>query len=324
MARGDPNTVTEALSQQAFNTKKPSKKRVFYYTIAAILLFVFGAIAGVIVQHNFKIIFLDKPGTYVSFDFIQKDSIGYFFPIQVINTGEKVLHNVSLLTKTCYMEDYHLEKYDEIYPGNFEEFQLRDRTTVQEFQKKWCYPDINFSFSNCDVDIFVLNTTHLYIPPQNCSIYICDICSFQANVDANEFFESKNFSESVFSPRRIDLKITPEDTKIRNISNLNSFPEVGVNFFSGREMCVLEGNCSIAEMNEGSILFDLPKLPVELQLHPKEYNVINFSIDYVNMGAIISEEFKRKRINISIRCYANSPDQCPKEIPFSSLKFVED
>lgn len=318
MNRGDPKNWKEAINQFLFNAKNPSKSRKIFYSMISIIIFFVGVIAGAIIEYNFKINFIDKPGVYVLFGSINKDSLGYYIPIQVINSGQKVLHDVEFKVKTCYMDKFNEQSYDMIPLNNHGDYQLRDRKTFEEIQKKWCYPDINFSFFNCDIKVYILNSTDLYIPPQNCSVYMCDLCAFQGIVNSSDLKEPKVFSSSIFSPRKIEMSVMPDIILNVNISELEPFPQVGFNFFSGKELCILEGNCTVSKINDDSILLYLPSLPVNITLNPKQYRSINFSVNYANFGKIVLEEVERGRANIS--CKSNNSNVCPKEILPENIK----
>ena len=283
--------IKEEFKRHITGTKTPDKGRlawkVIFILVAWIITLIASGYFGYYINEINK-----KPDIFLTFGALDKDLINYFFPVILINSGQKDLTNISLKIKTCYMDNYRQYSYTEMVPSQKELIKFRDDKTFEIMEKKKCGLDYNFSLSGCEIEVFILNETNLYVPPMNCSIYLCDFCEYKSFIKVDEIQETKEFSGRFFSPREIKLTITPQELVDVNISNLKPFSPVRINFFTTGEMCVWDGTCSISQLEPYSIEDFLPRLPVYVTLNPIEpYKSINVSVNYLNLSSIL--EFKK-------------------------------
>ena len=280
-----------SLSEQFFKyftgTKTPDTRRLIEAIIIALIIFILGFLGNIALTK----LLLEKSDAFVSFESLDKDEIGYFFPVNLINSGQKDLTNVELNLKTCYMDKSKLYgPYDKIVKTDNKPIKFRDQESFNLLQKKRCDPDLNFSFTNCEIVVYKLNDTDLYAPPQICSVYICDICNLTANLTAEQFSQSQMFYSRFYGPKEIRLNITPETLLDVNVYNLEKYSPVKLSWFNEREFCIWEGNCSIGKIKQLPAKYFLPELPVYMTLNPnKPYNQINLTVTYLDLDSLLKK-----------------------------------
>ena len=145
------------------------------------------------------------------------------------------------------------------------------------YTKKACGPAENITGEGCKIQVVRINETQHYIPPQNCSIYLCDFISYNATVDAKDF--EKNFEGRFYAPREIPLKVTPDEVlDIANQTVSNAFP-IEFSDYSGQELLIHEGILFPHNLEYGPFL---PLLPDKFQIFLKnESKPLNITVDYL-------------------------------------------
>jgi len=270
--------ISDEAKRYLTGTKKPTRLRLCL-TIIFILL---GLLASGVFGFYLHLYLSDlskQPDLFASVGVLDKDEISYFFPITLINSGQKELSNVMFSFQNCYMEKPMNYKYDLMIPSQIEPIKFRDKKTMDIITKKACMPEYNFSVNDCDVKVYKLNDTNVYVPPMNCSVYICDFCYYSLRVGSDQMNEYKNFSGRFFAPKEIRLKVAPKTILNVSVDSLEEYSPVSFNFFNWKEICMWDGTCSVYELPDYATV---PVFPMDITLNPKDpYQTINITIDYL-------------------------------------------
>jgi len=159
-------SLWEQFLKYVTGTKSPSRERLIGTFIVAVVIFILGFIGQVVLTK----IFLERADVFVSFGPLDKDEINYFFPVNIVNSGQKDLTKVDVSLKTCSGSRSTNIVFDKLVKTQNELIKFRDQTTFDLVTKMPCDPNLNFSFTNCNIEVYKLNDTNLYIPPTNCSV----------------------------------------------------------------------------------------------------------------------------------------------------------
>jgi hypothetical protein len=202
------------------------KKLKELLTISGIILFILGAIVGSVIGFYVNS-YLTEIHKVSDVDFtlgaFDRDESGYYLPLKVTNSGDKDLEDIRVRYQNEYMEHYMEFYIPKLIPTQKETLKLRDEDTISMYTRKPCGPDENITSEGCKIQVVRINEAKHYIPPQNCSFYLCDFISYSATVNATDF--EKKFDGKFYAPREIPLKVTPDEPlDISNQTISNAFP----------------------------------------------------------------------------------------------------
>ena len=258
----------------------------------------------------------EKPDVTAVLEPLAKDEFGLNFPIKIINIGDKPLNELSSRIKNCYMDDYkQLQTIILMEKRASSSLRFSERQTMSTITKKLCLPEYNFSFNNCEVEFYILNSTTLYTPESNCSVYFCDFCAYSIKIKSKEMEKEKEISGWFIAPKEIKLRIIPKDNYPDiDINKLSKFSPVGFNLFSSFELCLYNETCPFYNTsnrieNKESALYSyllqqLYPLNLTVTMPPNKkgynYNNITFYITYTKEQ---EKEIFENAFNISLRGY---------------------
>ena len=274
--------IRDQLKKHFTGTKTPSNERLRDAVIVFLIIFFLGTLVGFGTRLWITKNFLEKSNADFTLGAFDKDSMGYYFPLKITNSGQKDLIDTYLTFQNCYMDKPREYKIEKLIPTNFEIFKLRDQKTISLFTKKPCNADINFSMEDCKIRSYKINSTHLYVPTQYCSIYMCDFCEYKARIKSAVLKDEKIFDKLLYGPKEIKLKVTPNNLiEIGDRIPIKELYPIGINFFNEQELCIWDGDCFVHDLKFGPYL---PKLPIYFNICPKEnLTCMNVSINYLNI-----------------------------------------
>ena len=268
---------------------KPNKRRVIESVVIIIVIFILSIFA----QHYFSKLFLEKADIHSDLQPLTRDGYGPYFPLRITNTGDKPLNNIQTWIKTCYMDKFmELESITSLGEGAMRDIRFWHEKTLDMIPKKLCLLAYNFSFHNCEVEFFVINSSKLYPIESECPIYLCDFCIYTIKVKSDEVSE-QNFSHWFIAPKEIKLKIRPKE-KIDNL-NTSGLPrlseQIGLNIFTNFDLCLYNTNCqdinfssSIEDKENGlyrGLLHNMNQLNLTATTTWKNnFSNVSFLIDY--------------------------------------------
>lgn len=176
---------------------------------------------------------------------LTKDNFDLHFPVSIINTGDKPLSDVQTKVRTCYMNDYkELPTIPILEKGAVTSLKFSERKTMSMITKKLCLVEYNFSFNNCQIETYILNSTTLYTPETTCSVYICDFCPYSIKINSSDLEEEKQIEGWFVSPKEIKLKLTPKNSYPDvDVNKLSKFSPIGFNLFVPFELCLYNETC---------------------------------------------------------------------------------
>lgn len=261
-----------------------------------VLLFLIGTIVGIIITDSYHNI-TAKADVFAYFKPLTTDNLGNYFPIEIINTGDKPLKNVDIKIKTCYMDEYKtLQTVPLIDTDNIGTHRFWNEKTISMVSKKLCLKEYNFSFHNCEIYSYIVNSTTLYVPETNCSIFFCDFCPYTIKVRSDEIEDEKEFTDWFISPKEVRFTIKPGTYLSEiNVSNLERFSSpLGFNIFTPLELCLYNESCPFTSISSTIrdkenylykyLLHNLYPFDIEAVVPPNKevynYSNINFSIMY--------------------------------------------
>lgn len=219
-----------------------------------------------------------KADIFVSMNPLDKDEIGFYYPISIINSGQKELSNVVVRVRTCYMDpgQYKENIFGTMIVGQREDTKFRETKTIETVTKKSCFPEYNLSkIVGCTIDVYKLDDKNLYIPPMNCSFFICDFCDITVIASADQL-GYKRFNGTFFAPIEIKGQIVPPEILNVSIGELELFSPITLTLIGGKEICIWEETCSVRRLPTD---VSIPKGPYEILLKPKEgFLSYNFTI----------------------------------------------
>lgn len=209
---------------------------------------------------------------------MDKDGMGYYFPLKIINSGGRDLEDICIRFQNDYMGHYMEYHIPKLIPTQLEVIKLRDKNTILAHTKKTCGPDEEFSTQGLKIQILIINGTNPYVPPQNGSVYLCDFIRYNAIIYSKDF--EKKFEGRFYAPKEIRLKVTPDE--VLDISNNQSFitelDPVGIYFFDKQELSIYNRTSFSHNLKYGPYL---PKLPFKMHISFKEYSdSVNITVDY--------------------------------------------
>jgi len=212
-------------------------------------------IIGILLTQAYHYI-TQKPDVSAVLEPFTRDDYGAFFPVKIINTGDKTLTNLHIYIKTCYMHDFkELNTIPELKKRASENLRFWDEKTISMLPKKLCLTEYNFSFNDCYVEFYILNSTSLSPVESECSIYLCDFCPYTIKITSNEFKEEKIFTHWFIAPKEIKMAIKNPKKHQIDKSNLSKFStSIAFNLFTSIEFCLYDANCSF--MNFSSTIED--------------------------------------------------------------------
>lgn len=225
--------LSKAFWRYVSGRQDPSNKRkLTSIVVMIILLLIAGYIGTKIDDWNAK-----KDANIQLEPYVKNNS---YVPIQITN-GAKPLKNVQLKIKTCHMEKFEYSPKYNLIEHEPITYPLEDKNTLFALNNihSKCNPEEKLSPTHCWIKTYVVNGK-TYAPPQECVNYYCDYCEYEAVLEAEEF--SKSFNGSFYSPietKRYELKITPSDGKIKDISNASEFSDIKISFFTSYDQCVV-------------------------------------------------------------------------------------
>lgn len=208
---------------------------------------------------------------------LDKDGMGYYFPLKIINSGGRDLEDIRIRFQNDYMDHYMEYHIPKLIPTQLEVIKLRDKSTILMHTKKTCGPDEEIKTEGFKIQVLRINETIPYIPPQTGSIYLCDFISYNATVLAKNF--EKKIEGRFYAPRKIPLKFTPDEIlDIRN-QNVSIDSPIELSDYSGQELAIYNKTSFSHNLECGPYL---PCLPCELSISFKNYsNPVNITIDYL-------------------------------------------
>lgn len=252
------------------------------FTVSGIIIFVVGSVVGSVIGFcvDSRLTEIHKVSD-VEFMLgpMDKDGMGYYFPLKIINSGGRDLEDIRIRFQNDYMEhytEYHILK---LIPTQLEVIKLRDKSTILMHTKKTCGPNEEFSTQGLKIQILTINGTNPYVPPQNGSVYLCDFIRYNAIVCSKDF--KKKFEGRFYAPKEIRLKVTPDE--VLDISNSNQsfiteLDSVEIYFFDKQELSIYNRTSFPHNLKYGPCL---PKLPFKMHISFKEYSdSVNITVDY--------------------------------------------
>lgn len=309
---GWKDAISNETKRRVSGIQKPNYKRF----IIAILLGIIVLLADSYV--SFKV------GQYVtnseryadihaSFGQLSKDNFGLFFPVILTNSGTLDLNNVDIKVKTCDMENF-----EQLPPikflskeGGIQTERFSEKNTLSAIPQKLCDPQYNFSLKNCQIDTYIINSTNLYTPEKNCSIFFCDYCQYEIKIKSPELKNEKIDSGWFISTKEVKLSIKPEKTYPEiNASNLKYFSSIGFNFFSGMELCLYDINCPFYEFSKNEtgakssfytyLLTEFMPLNLSMSITPNRtiYHYNNVTV-FISFTKAQEQEIIENALNVS-------------------------
>lgn len=272
-------SLKEQVYKNLTGTKTPDRQRLKEALIVAVVFSLLNIVLGMFIQYSVTKTFLEKTDVEFTLGTFDKDEIGYYFPLKVTNSGQKNLQEMYVKFNNCYMDRTEEYKIDRLIATASETIKLRDNKTSSLYTKRPCNPDFPFSMEDCRIKSYKINSTHLYVPVQYCSIFMCDFCKYEATINSKDPEISKSFNGSFYAPKEIKLKITPnQPISLGNQTLIKEMYPIGMNFFNEQELCIWDGKCFAHNFKVGPYL---PELPGILTICPTEnLTCMNVTINY--------------------------------------------
>ncbi len=257
-------------------TKSPSNERLFIQTIIYVIFIILGGIAGHYIDD-----YLEEQSKRPDIDFqmgtFDKDDLGFYFPLKISNIGEKPVHNIKLSYQNCYMENERQYESSSLPISNTESFKLRDEKTNEYYLKKPLNPALPLNIS-CLIRTYVYNSSVLYVPDQNCSIFFGGLCEYNAKITSDKI--NKSFSYTFFSPFEASYRVDSHNKiDIKDQRLLEEISPIGISIFTPYELKVLEKG----EISKNTVNFS-PTKPVNLIVNHKTYGPpLNVTVTFAGL-----------------------------------------
>ncbi|GBE18189.1 hypothetical protein BMS3Abin16_00781 [archaeon BMS3Abin16] len=261
-------------------TKTPSNERLsfamFFWIISMILAAFLGHYIGGYLDEQSK-----RPDIDFQMGTFDKDDLGFYFPLKISNIGEKPLHDIKISYQNCYMENERVYESSSLPISNTEIFKLRDEKTNKYYLKKPLNPDLPLNVSFCLIRSYVYNSSALYVPDQNCSIFFGGLCEYKAEITSDEI--NKTFSQKFFSPFEVAYKIdSNNEIEVKNKSLLEETSPIEFVSFTPYELEALEKG----EIPKNSVKFS-PTQPMNLIAESEKYGPpLNVTITFLGIIGI--------------------------------------
>ena len=274
------------------------KKEKIRENLGKILWIIIGILLGILLTEGYH--YVTATSDAVAFlEPLTNDDYGAYFPVKVINTGDKTLNQNQVEVKTCYMDYYkQIGIIPKLKKGTDITLRFSEEKTMSLIPKKQCLKGYNFSFHDCEINAYIINSTNLYVPQGECSIYLCDFCSYSIKIKSDDLKEEKIFTYWFMAPKEIKMSIKPKvQLSNINITNLKKFSSlVGFNLLTPLERCLYNESCPFMEISSTIedketylykfLLHYLYPFNISVTVPPKRelYNYGNFTIfiDYTD------------------------------------------
>lgn len=120
-----------------------------------------------------------------------------YVPIDIFNFGDGPATNLSILIKSCYMENPFPYDIGTLHPGQDHKIQFKNTKTVEKFGKLDCQSISDFNISNYEVEIMTyknIKTGRILKPSINESLDVCGYCFWDLTVTMDQGREDQRTS----------------------------------------------------------------------------------------------------------------------------------
>ncbi len=264
--------ILKEFIESKLGVKITNRTKFVWFVLFSLFIWVLSAMGGYLIndvlEERSKI--SNVTGIFGQFN---KDTSGYYFPLYIINTGQKPIDNIGIRARTCFSKYYFVQTISALPTGAQQELQFRDHVTEDLASKKACQSGIGSVNATCIIKTYILNNKTTYAPPQNCSVYVCGPCNYTINLKSNTI--EKKVYGTLLLPREIVLQITPQ--KEYTLVNYTEYAPIGLQFVSDRELCIWDGTCKV-DAGVTSLSF-LDKKTWSMSMKPtKPYSEISLNI----------------------------------------------